>query len=61
MGSVSWHDCIADCNLSDEVIDMKKITLHINGRTYEVNSLAQAVNMILHDSKKGDENGKLSR
>ncbi len=44
------------------MIPVKKVTLHINGRTFEVSSLAQAVNMILQEGKKaGGEYGELRR
>gem|GEM_PF-3948243 len=39
---------------------MKKVTLHVNGRTYEVGSLQQAINIILTEGKKVMEDGKLS-
>ena len=39
---------------------MKKITLHLNGRIYEVSSLQQAISIILKERKEVREDGKLS-
>lgn len=62
LGSNRGDDRFAYCDLPDEVIPVKKVTLHLNGKTYEVSSLAQAVNMILQEGKKaGGEDAELWR
>ena len=54
------NDCLINCHFSDEVIPVKKVTLYLNGRTYEVSSLAQAIDIILKEGKKEDDkDGKL--
>ena len=62
LGSNRGDDRIPDRDIPDEVIPVKKVTLHLNGKTYEVSSLAQAVNMILQEGKKaGGEDAELWR